>query len=412
MKAVNFSSIDKKWQKEWEKAKVFEVEVDTKKPKFFFTTPYPYISGSLHIGHGRAVVESDVYVRYKRMKGFNVLYPMAFHISGTPVLGISSAIKNGDEKTIALYGGYVSAYIKDSLKVKKIVNGFVDPQKIVDFFIPHMMEEYSQLGLSIDWRRSFTSGDFEHQKLVEWQFEKYKELGYLTKGKHPVLYSIEDESAMGEDDIKDADLIPVEKTEFTLLKFKFGEKFLVAATLRPETIFGQTNLWINPSAKYHEALVDGETWIISKEAIEKLNYQLPKIQDKGITKENLLGNKVSALMIGRELMILPSNFVDLDFGTGIVTSVPGHAPYDYIALKNLQDMKDTDKKRIYGFNLDQIKQIEDIEIIPIIKTEKYGDKAAVSVVEKAGIISVDDPKLDDLMQEVYKEEYHTGIMLP
>ena len=408
---IDFAKIEKKWQKKWADASLFEASIDNKKPKFFFTTPYPYISGSLHIGHGRAVVESDVYCRYKRMKGFNVLYPMAFHITGTPVLGISSAIKNGDKKTIEIYEKYVSAYVKDKKKIASVVRGFVEPQKIVDFFIPKMIEEYSQLGLSVDWSRSFTSGDMEHQQMVDWQFHKYNELGYLKKQKYPVLYSPQDESAMGEDDIKEGDSDPVEKMEFTLLKFKFKDKFLVAATLRPETVFGQTNLWINPSVKYMEASVGGEVWILSKEAIEKLKHQRNDVTENGYTKEKLIGEKAIAPMIGRELMILPAHFVDADVGTGIVTSVPSDAPYDYAALKNLQDMKEVDKKKNYGFSIEQIKEIEDIEIIPIIKTEKYGDKAAVRVVESAGVNLFDDPKLEGLTAEVYKEGFHNGVML-
>ena len=410
-KEYDFKEIEEKWQKKWEKDGIFEPEVDKENEKLFFTTPYPYISGSLHIGHGRAVVESDVYSRYKRMKGLNVLYPMAFHVSGTPVLGISSSIKNKDKKTIDLYKGYVSAYVKDKEKVKKTVNSFTDPKKIVDFFIPKMIEEYKTLGLGIDWSRSFTSADIEHQQMVTWQFEKYKEKGYLTKEKYPVLYSPEDESAMGEDDIKEGDINPVEKMEFTLLKFKFKDKFLIAATLRPETVFGQTNLWINPEVKYIEAQVGKETWILSKEAVKKIEYQRKDIKEKGYTKEKLVGEYVIAPVINRKLIILPSKFVDPDIGTGIVISVPSDAPYDYVALKNLQDMKELDKRKNYGFTLEQIEDIEEIEVIPIIETERYGDKAGVKAVEEAQIILIDDPKLEKLTQEVYKEGYHNGVML-
>ncbi len=201
----NFKKVEDKWQKKWDDKKVFDAEVDSKKEKFFITTPYPYISGSLHVGHGRAVTETDIYSRFMRMKGFNVLYPMAFHISGMPVLGISAAIKNGDKDKIRIYEEYVSAYIKDKKKVKDIVSSFAQPQKIVDFFIPKMIEEYKQLGLSVDWRRSFTSGEPEHQQMVDWQFRKYYDNGFLVKQKHPVLYSPSDESSMGEDDIVDAD---------------------------------------------------------------------------------------------------------------------------------------------------------------------------------------------------------------
>src|SRR3989344_2845116 len=329
MKIINFSAIEKKWQRIWGQKKVFEAKLDRKRKKFFFTTPYPYISGSLHLGHGRAAIESDIYCRYMRMNGYNVLYPLSFHITGTPVLGISAAIKNKNSDVIKLYELYVAAYEKNSKKIKSIVQSFVDPQKIVDFFIPKMGDEYRQMGLSVDWSKQFTSGDMEHQQLVTWQFEKYKELGYLTRGKYPVLYCPSDKSAMGEDDIKDADSSPVDKQEFTLLKFRYRDKFLVAATLRPETVYGQTNLWVNPAVKYVEARVGNETWILSSEAVEKLQFQRSDFKVIGDVKEQLVGIRVHAPLIERELLVLPSRFVDGDIGTGIVTSVPSDAPYDY-----------------------------------------------------------------------------------
>jgi len=406
-KEIDFQRIEKKWQKKWEEKRAFEPKIDKKREKFFFTTPYPYISGSLHIGQGRAIVESDIYCRYKRMSGFNVLFPMAFHITGTPVLGFAAAIKNNDSEKIAEYESYVGSYIKNKERVKKIVRSFSDPQRIVDFFIPKMIGEYKQLGVGVDWSRSFNSGDVEHQQLISWQFHKYIELGYLMKGKYPILYSPEDESAMGEDDIKEADSNPVEKIEFNLLKFRFKDKFLVAATLRPETVFGQTNLWINPDIKYVEIETDKEVWIISKECAEKLKYQR-EIKERGFTKEKLIGKYVIAPMINRKIIILPSRFVDSDIGTGIVTSVPSDAPYDYVALKEIQDNKKLEKD--FGFSREQIKEIEEIEIIPIIKT-KYGDKTAVTVVENSNILTSIDNRLDSLTQEVYRESYHNGILL-
>src|SRR3989344_9289173 len=182
---MNFKEIEKKWQKKWEENKIFEVKSNPKKEKFLITVPYPYISGSLHIGHARVVTEADVYARFMRMTGKNTLLPIAFHISGTPVLGISLAIANGDKKTIAVYKDYVRAYIKDEKEVTRTINTFKDTQHIVHFFIPKMMSEFSTLGLSVDWRRSFTSGDTLHQKMVEWLFHKYKENGYLVQGKYP-----------------------------------------------------------------------------------------------------------------------------------------------------------------------------------------------------------------------------------
>ena len=402
----DYKEIEKKWQQEWEKNKVFQPEVDHKKKKFFFTTPYPYISGSLHLGHGRAVTESDIYCRYKRMMGFNVLFPIAFHITGTPIIGISAAIKNGDKDKIKLYEGYVGAYENDPKKIKSIIKSFEEPQNIVDFFIPKMIEEYKQLGLGVDWRRSFTSGDIEHQQMVSWQFHNYKDLGYLLRSKYPVLYSPQDESAMGEDDIQDADSNAVEKQEFTLLKFKLKNKYLVAATLRPETIFGQTNIWINPKITYYEAKVGNEIWILSQEAIEKLKYQRNDVSEVKKTDHRLIGSYAFAPAIKKEIIILPSRFVDTDFGTGIVTSVPSDAPYDYIALKELQN----DNNEIKKYNLDP-KVVKSIKIIPIIKTLKYGNQSGVKVIEENKITKQDDPKLEILTQEVYKEGFHNGVLL-
>jgi leucyl-tRNA synthetase len=403
---MDISKIENKWQKEWEKSKIFEVEADKKKEKLFFTMPYPYISGSLHIGQGRCAINVDIFSRYKRMRGFNVMFPMAFHITGTPVLGISAAIKNKDEKKIKLYEGYVSAYEKDEKKISKILKSFEEPQNIVDYFIPKMKDELKKTGLGVDWRRSFTSGDMEHQQMVTWQFQKYKENNYLVQGSYPVLYSPKDESAMGEDDIQDGDSDPIEKQEFTILKFKFNEKFLVAATLRPETVFGQTNLWINPQTEYYEAKVGKEKWIMSKEAIFKLKHQRKDIEEIGKTNEKLLGHYASAPAINRNIVILPSRFVDPNRGTGIVTSVPSDAPYDYIALKELQENDEEMKK--YGLNSEEIRKIN---IIDIIKTDKYGTQAAVKVVEEEKIKNQDDPRLENLTQEVYKEGFHTGVLL-
>ena len=403
---MDIAKIEEKWEKKWEDAKIFEAKINPKKKKFFFTMPYPYISGSLHLGHARAAAESDILCRFKRMMGFNVLFPMAFHITGTPVLGISAAIKAGNEEKIKLYEDYVSAYEKDPNKVKSIVKSFEEPQAIVDYFIPKMTAEFKKLGLGVDWSRSFNSGDMEHQQMVTWQFENYKKLDYVVKGSHPVLYSPKDESAMGEDDIQDADSNPVEKQEFTILKFKFKDKFLVAATLRPETVFGQTNLWVNPDTKYYEAKVGKETWILSKEAIFKLKHQRKDVEELGKLKEKLIGESATAPMINRKILILPSTFVDADRGTGIVTSVPSDAPYDYVALKELQN--DADEMKKYKLDVETIRAIK---VIPIIRTEKYGDNAGVKVSEDNKIEKQTDERLEDLTQEVYKEGFHTGVLL-
>ncbi len=402
---VDFMGMQKKWQDAWQKSRLFEAEKSDDE-KFFITIPYPYISGSLHIGHARVVTEADVYARFQRMLGKNVLFPIAFHISGTPVLGISLAIKNNDKEKIELYRGYVRNYIDDEKEVEKIVASFAEPQKIVDFFIPKMKDEFSTLGLSVDWRRSFTSGDTEHQKLVEWQFRKYKKLGYLIQGKYPILYSTELGNAVGEDDIVEGDVDPVEKQEFVMVKFGYNDSFLVAATLRPETLFGQTNLWVNPDMTYVLAKVSKEKWIVSSECLEKLKMQDFEVAEiSNIKGKDLLGKMCSAPFMEKEIIILPSVHCDPDRGTGIVTSVPSDAPFDWISLKILQDSPELCKR--YGLIYEKIKKIKPI---PIITSKGYGECPAVDACTQKGISSLEKKELAEATQEIYKAGFHTGIM--
>ncbi|MBU4502753.1 MAG: leucine--tRNA ligase [Nanoarchaeota archaeon] len=404
----DLNKIAHKWQKKWAEKKLFEAKPDKKKEKFFMTVPYPYISGSLHIGHARVVTEADVYTRFQRMLGKNVLYPMAFHISGTPVLGISLAIEARDEKTIKLYKGYVKQYEKDDKKVEKIMKSFQDPKKIVEFFIPKMINEFKTLGLSVDWRRSYTSGDIEHQALVEWQFKEYQKKGYLVQGNYPILFSKTLNNAVGEDDIKEGDTDPVDIQEFTLIKFKIDDSYLMAATLRPETMYGQTNMWIHPDVNYVKAEVDGENWIISQECAEKLKYQNKKVKEiKKINGKDLLGKFCFAPFVERKILILPSVHCDPNIGTGIVTSVPSDAPFDYIALRELQNSEHMCEK--YGLNWEEVKKIE---LIPIIKSKGYGDFPAVEICKKLGIKTLEQhDKIAKATQEIYKVGFHTGIMI-
>ncbi len=399
---IDFHSIEKKWQAKWEKEKAFEANPN-KKNKFFINFPYPYINGYLHLGHAFSFFLLDVAARYKRMNGFNVLFPQGWHCTGTPVWAAAQRIKEKEENQVQI--------MKSMGFSEKEIGKFGDVKHWIDIFVPAAREDLSKFGASVDWRRSFITTDLNphYDKFIQWQFRKLKDKGYIGKGKRPVVWCTKDEMVVGDHDRIEGE--GVTPQEYYLLKFKFGDDYLVAATLRPETVFGQTNFWVNPNVNYVRVKIGEETWIISKECMEKLKEQDREVKMIGSIKGNeLIGKYCEAPLIKRKIMILPARFVDPNIGTGLVTSVPSDAPYDYIALKEIQELDARAKKEL-GFNLKQIEELEDIEIIPIIKTDKYGDKAAVSVVEKAGIIKQDDPRLDNLTQEVYKEGFHSGILL-
>ncbi|RJS74576.1 leucine--tRNA ligase, partial [Methanophagales archaeon] len=101
MAGLNIKETEEKWQRRWKESKIFDAEIaeqkgGKKKLKFFLTVPYPYTSGPLHIGHGRTNTIGDIIARFKRLQGYNVLFPMAFHVTGTPILAIADSIAKGD----------------------------------------------------------------------------------------------------------------------------------------------------------------------------------------------------------------------------------------------------------------------------------------------------------------------------
>ncbi len=388
---VNWADVEKKWQDNWESDRIFEPKIDESKPKFYLTVPYPYVNAPLHIGHGRTYAIGDVIARYKRLKGYNVLWPMAFHLTGTPVLAVADRITAGDEKKIKQYIDYAALYVPKE-EAEKVVKKFKDPKEIAEFFSSHIIQDFKSLGFSIDWRRKFNTGERVYQKFVEWQYHKLKEKGLLVKGEHPVLYSPADESAVGEDDIKDGDLNKVSVMEFTAIKFKFEDGYLVASTLRPETIFGITNLWINPDATYVKAKVGNEIWYISKEAAEKLMYQRDNVEVVDEVPGSYFIDKYIEIL-DFKVPILPANFVDPDNATGVVYSVPAHAPYDYIALYDL-------------WKEGKYKEVQPITIIDI----PGHSIPAKEVCEEMGIKDQTDERLEEATKTIYKEEFYKGVL--
>ena len=171
---VDFKQIEKKWQKKWQESKIFETKPDKRK-KFFITVPYPYVSGPYHIGHGRSYTCGDIFARFNRLKGYNVLFPMAFHITGTPVLAVSKSVQMKDKKSLDTLREYISYHTKDKKQIEKILDSFTEPINVYTYFSKTMKRDFNSLGMSIDWQREFTTADKIYNKFIEWQFLKFKE---------------------------------------------------------------------------------------------------------------------------------------------------------------------------------------------------------------------------------------------
>ena len=403
----NPHKIEEKWQKRLEQAKIFDANPNLNKKKIFMTSPYPYPTGLSHIGNGRSFVNGDIFARYYRTKGFNVLYPMAFHITGTPVLAISSSIERNDPKMMTRMREYISFHTKDQQKVEKIVQSFKDPWAVVNYFSKTMKLDFKSIGMSLDWRREFSTGERIYNKFIEWQYYKLYDKGYLEKGEYPILYCPQDENAVGEDDIASGDEVDLNINEFICIKFPFEDGFLVASTLRPETIYGVTNIWINPDENYVKSSVNGEVWYISEDATIIFENQNKDVKILNRFKgEEIIGKDSKDVYGVKSLPILPGEFVDTSTATGVVYSVPAHAPYDYIALIDLQK----DKNLMNKFNLNQ-REVELIYPINIIDLKGIKEFPAKAYCEKHGVTSQrDTEKLDLATSENYNAEFYTGVL--
>ncbi len=400
--------IERKWQTKWFEDKIFEPECNGK-DKFFLTTPYPYTSGPQHIGHTRTYNIGDIHARFMRMNGHNVLWPMAWHITGTPILAISSCIERGEEDTIELFKSYVRLYEKNESKVEKIVTSFVNPWNIANYFAEKIIPDFKKMGFSIDWSRQFTTGDPVYNKFIEWQYKHLKEKGVITHGRHPVLFCTLDENAVGEDDIAGGDVDKISIDTYVGIKFSYNGAYFVASTLRPETVFAVTNLWLAPESAYVRALVNGEEWIISEQSANKLKHQDRQVFVIEKYKGKDLIGAFCVSPIGRKVPILPARFVDPDHGTGIVMSVPAHAPFDWAALNDLKD-----RRKIVGMGIDPDLinvDIDSIKPISLVKVEGYGDFPAIELCEQYEIRSqCDDKKLSEITSLLYREEFYTGVL--
>jgi len=389
--------IEEKWQKKWADARIFEANPDPIKPKCFITVAYPYSNSPQHIGHGRTYTLADVHARYMRMRGYNVLLPMAFHYTGTPVLAMARRLAENDKDLI---DDFVNVYKIPKQTVKELT----EPIAMARYFHKEIKQGMQEIGFSIDWRREFTTVDPHYNRFIEWQFEKLRQGGYISRGSHPVGFCPKDQNPVGMHDTR-GDVEP-EIGEFTVIKFTQDNVVYPTATLRPETVFGVTNVWLNPQAKYVRAEVDDEQWIISQESAEKLTYQKRKIKIlETFQGRQLIGKYVENPATNTKIPILPADFVDPKNATGVVMSVPGHAPYDYVALENIKKASATLKD--YGITPETMNAVKPISLIEV---SGYSEIPAGDVVKKMHITDQTDPRLEDATKEVYRHEFHNGKM--
>ncbi len=397
---MDFAAIERRWQDAWAEARLFEATAQPGKPKWYSNVPYPYMSGYQHLGFGVSFLRAEFQSRYRRMRGYNVLHPQAFHCTGLPILGAAKRVAEGEPRQIRI--------LRDMGIPREEIPRFADPLHWIEVFPAATMEDLKHLGAAIDWRRSFITTELNppYDAFVRWQFRKLKEGGYVKIDRHPVIWCPNDQAPIGDHDRLEGE--GVTPQAFTLLKFPLADgRILVAATIRPETVFGQTNIWVDPGATYAVVSVDGERWILNDLAATKLAEQGKKVtREATIRGTELVGKDGIAPMINRAVPVLPAAFVDQGRGTGIVTSVPSDAPDDYVALREIQG----DDVLLAKYGLD-VERIRAIQPVPIIKTPGWGPLPAKEIVERMRITSQrQKDKLAAAKAEVYKSGFYQGVM--
>ena len=398
---TTFSTIENKWQKLWDKHKVFEPEINNKN-KFFVTFPYPYVNGSGHLGHLYTITKVEVFARYKRAQGYNVLFPLGWHCTGSPIVAAANRVKEKEPLILEILK-------KEGFEGKE-AEKFSKPENWINVFSKKWEKDIRGMGFSIDWRRNFitTSLNPYYDKFIEWQFRKLKSKNLIGIGKHPVVWDPKTNMPVGDHDrIKGEGEVP---QEFILIKhYLCDNNILVSATLRSDTILGITNLFVNPELTYEITNVNSssgnsETWIISSKAVKNLQEQGWNIEIKGkISGSELIGKK-SKEFDGSEVLILPASFIDENLGTGIVHSVPSDSADDLIALKDLQN----NERLLTKFNLNK-EEVKSIKPIPVLNTPDYGDIPAEIILNKYKIKSQSEKdKLETAKKELYKLSYYSA----
>ncbi|KAL7109323.1 hypothetical protein ACP275_06G169300 [Erythranthe tilingii] len=469
--------IESKVQKLWAESDVFRAEPKDSPPKpgekFYGNFPFPYMNGYLHLGHAFSLSKLEFAAAYHRLSGANVLLPFAFHCTGMPIKAsadkltreiekfgyppVFPEVKEGENSEAedklkgeneasqtqpgGKFKGKKSKAVAKTGDVKfqwqimqsyglsdEEIRRFTNPYHWLTFFPPLAVEDLKAFGLGCDWRRTFVTTDMNpyFDSFVRWQMRKLKAMGKIVKDLRYAVYSPLDGQPCADHDRASGE--GINPQEYTLIKMEVvspfpskmsvleGKKvYLAAATLRPETMYGQTNCWVLPDGKYGAFEInDTDVFVMTRRAALNCAYQnLSRVSETPtclveLTGQDLIGLPLrSPLAFNDIIYTLPMLSVLTDKGTGVVTSVPSDSPDDYMALHDLKAKPAFRAK--YGVKDEWILPFE---IIPIIHHPDFGDKSAEKICIDMKIASQNDKeKLVMAKEKIYKGGFYEGTMI-
>lgn len=404
---------------------VDKLDITCETKKVMVTMPFPYCNGTVHAGHGFTMMQCDMYAQYHRLQpNTNVLLLSGIHATGTPIPAVAKKLKRELEDTDDTKPKPQTKIMIDMGIHPDELHKFTDPYYWLPYFQKEIMDDWEHLGVSLDFSRSFVTTDINpyFSAFVRWQFNVLRSKGYVYKSKRYAIFSPLDNQPCGDHE-RTFEGEGVEPKNYSLILLRLKEKFndydnvydnvhLAVATLRPETMYGQTNVWINPATTYEMWRVDGKLIIAQPLTFVNLSYQNHILED---TKVKILGNDLCGLWVHAPLTrcgfenyipVLPFECVISDVGTGVVTSVPSNSPTDYLGLKRFLSKPNADPK------LEEIRlRYKDKDIFyPII--ELNGEPfTSMKECEKLEATLNQKVKLEDIHHRVYRDEYHNGVFV-
>ncbi|WP_044936943.1 valine--tRNA ligase [Pseudobutyrivibrio sp. LB2011] len=279
-KTYDPKGLEDRLYKKWEENGYFHAEVDRSKKPFTIVMPPPNITGQLHMGHALDNTMQDILIRYKRMQGYSALWqPGTDHAAiATEVKVIEHLKKQGIEK--------------DDLGREGFLEKCWDWK---DEYGTRIINQLKKMGSSADWERERFTMDEGCSKAVEEVFVKLYNEGYIYKGNRIINWC-----PVCQTSISDAEVEHEEQAgHFWHMKYEIvGEpgRYVTFATTRPETMLGDTAVAVNPKDE---------------------RYQ------------DIIGKTVMLPFVNREIPVVADEYVDMEFGTGVVKITPAHDPNDF-----------------------------------------------------------------------------------
>ena len=341
------SAIEGHWQAAWNEAKAFESEVDSSRPKFYCLEMFPYPSGKMHMGHVRNYSIGDSMARFRRLSGYNVLYPMGYDSFGMPAENAAKKI-----------GGH--------------------PHDVTWSNIESIRSDLERMGFSYDWRRELATSDSTYYHWNQWIFLKFYEMGLVERRTAPTNWCDSCDTVLANEQVKnnrcwrcaeevrqkhfpswwlkmtnyaDELLDQLDHIEFpenvkTMQRNWIGrshgadihfpivgsDEIIKAFTTRPDTIFGVTFVTLAPEHPLCESLVSGTEFESPFRELADECARISEFDRINMLREKkgvFLGRYAKNPLTGEEIPIYAGNFVVASYGTGAVMAVPGHDQRDH-----------------------------------------------------------------------------------